>query len=167
MDGRQWLVVRIGWRLMDPEKTPQRQQRPEIDSQAVAGGLLGLDRGLRAFASARAMVESPLAALVRTYLGAGAQGPQASVTSRTKQLEHSLIISWINLLSRVVRKYREGGARVKWGRQLLAFSFDGHSRASYSLFPIPYSLFPNPCSLFPASPHHRRQHQRRSQPGDR
>jgi hypothetical protein len=54
----------------------------------------------------------------RTYLGAGAQGPQASVTSRTKQLEHSLIISWINLLSRVCRGYREAEAEVK--RQLPA-----------------------------------------------
>ena len=45
--------------------------------------------------------------------GAGAQGPQASVTSRTKQLEHSLIISWINLLSRVSTSYSEGGGGVK------------------------------------------------------
>ena len=47
------------------------------------------------------VLESAEADLDRTYLGAGAQGPQASVTSRIEQLEHSLFISWINLLSRV------------------------------------------------------------------
>src|ERR1035438_10518156 len=94
----------------------QTQQRPENEaSQAAAGGLLGLDGGRRAFASARAIAEDLLPDLGRTYLGAGAQGPQASVTSRTKQLEHSLFISWINLLSRVSKSYRQCGWCVKGG----------------------------------------------------
>lgn len=64
-------------------------------------------------ARARAIAEDPLPGLGWTYLGAGAQGPQASVTSRTKQLEHSLFISWINLLSRVSKSYRQAGRGVK------------------------------------------------------
>ena len=38
-------------------------------------------------ANARAVAEDPSPGLGRTYLGAGAQGPQASVTSRIEQLE--------------------------------------------------------------------------------
>jgi hypothetical protein len=53
-----------------------------------------------------------------SYLGAGAQRPQASVTSRKKQLEHSLFISWINLLSRVCKSLSHPEAEVKAGAQL-------------------------------------------------
>src|ERR1019366_6572486 len=68
--------------------------------------------GLEAFALSR-VPEPWWRTLHWSYLGAGAQGPQASITSRTKQLEHSLFISWINLLSRVSKSYREGGGGVK------------------------------------------------------
>jgi len=68
--------------------------------------------GLEAFALSR-VPEPWWRTLHWSYLGAGAQGPQASVTSRTKQLEHSLFISWINLLSRVSKSYRESRGGVK------------------------------------------------------